>query len=190
MIDRFSRWSEAIPVKDMTVESLASSFCTHWISSFGAPKTTTTDQGSQFESTLFKALANLVSAKHVHTISYHPASKGLIKRWDRSLKAALMCHRLMPWIELSPSVELGLRTCLKEDMKASAAELLYGTPLRIRGELFLNENKPADPQIFEEKFCEHMREPLPTPAAHHIKPNIFILQDLCTCSHILITDAV
>jgi hypothetical protein len=37
----------------------------------------------------------------------------------------------MSWIELLSTVLLGLRTTIKEDIKASAAELLYGTTLRI-----------------------------------------------------------
>jgi hypothetical protein len=80
---------------------------------------------------LFKALANLIGAKHIHAIYYHPASNGLIKHWYQSFKAALMCHSSMLWIKLLPTVLLGLRTCIKEDIKASAAELLYGMPLRI-----------------------------------------------------------
>jgi cleavage and polyadenylation specificity factor subunit 1 len=75
--------------------------------------------------------------------------------------------------------------------KASAAELLYGTPLRIRGEFFANENMPADLQIFVEKFREHMRELRPTPMARNIKPSMFILKDLYTYSHVFLkTDAV
>jgi cleavage and polyadenylation specificity factor subunit 1 len=102
-----------------------------------------------------------------------------------------MCHHSIPWTDLLPTVLLGLRTCFKEDIKASAAELLYGMPLRITGEFFVNENMPANPQIFMEKFREHMRELRPTPAAHHIKPSMFNLKDLYTCSHVFLrTDAV
>jgi cleavage and polyadenylation specificity factor subunit 1 len=90
-----------------------------------------------------------------------------------------------------PAVLLGLRTCFKEDVKASAVELLYGTPLRITGEFFVNENTPADPQIFMEKFREDMRELRPTPTAHHIKPSMFILKVLYTCTHVFLrTDVV
>jgi cleavage and polyadenylation specificity factor subunit 1 len=166
-------------------------FFMHWISRFGPPKTITTDQGTQLESTLFKALANLVGAKRIHTAPYHSASNELIERWHRSLKAAIMCHRSMPWIELLPTVLLGLRTCIEEDIKASAAELLYGMPLGMHGELFANNNMPADLQIFGDKFREHMRELRLTPAAHHIKSNMFILKDLYTCSHVFLrTDAM
>lgn len=88
-------------------------------------------------------------------------------------------------------VLLGLRTCLKEDIQASPAELVYGSPLRIPGEFFSNEEKSADPQIFVEKFRIHMRKLRPTITAHHIKPSMFILKDMYTCSHVVLRkDAV
>ena len=110
MIDRFSRWPEAIPLKDMTADTVATAFWTHWIARFGCPKTITTDQGTQFESALFKALTNLTGTKRARTAAYHPQANGMIERWHRSFKAALMCHSTTPWIELLPTVLLGLRT--------------------------------------------------------------------------------
>ncbi|KAH8360903.1 hypothetical protein KR084_005036, partial [Drosophila pseudotakahashii] len=49
---------------------------------------------------------------------------------------ALMCHPNTPWPELLPVVLLGLRTCFKEDLNSSAAEMLYGTLVRLPNEFF------------------------------------------------------
>jgi len=76
MIDRFTRWPEAVPLSNITAETIATMFWTHWISRFGYPKTITMDQGTQFESALFKHLANLAGSKHIHTTAYHPQSNG------------------------------------------------------------------------------------------------------------------
>ena len=118
MIDRFLRWPEAIPLTDITADTIASAFYTHWIARFVASRTITTEQGSQFEAALFKALLNLVETNHTRSLPYHPAANGLVERWHRSLKAALMCHGSTAWVELLPTVLLGLRTCYKEDIKA------------------------------------------------------------------------
>lgn len=72
MIDRFSRWPEAIPLKDMSAQSVATAFWTSWISRFGCPITITTDQGTQFESALFKSLSNFTGSKRSRTTAYHP----------------------------------------------------------------------------------------------------------------------
>ncbi|KAK2577094.1 hypothetical protein KPH14_001013 [Odynerus spinipes] len=55
----------------------------------------------------------------------------MIERWHRSLKTSIMCHDDRNWVEALPIVLLGLRTSIKDDIKASAAELTYGTTLRL-----------------------------------------------------------
>jgi cleavage and polyadenylation specificity factor subunit 1 len=169
MIDRFSRWPEAVPLSNITADTIATAFWTHWISRFGSPKTITTDQGTQFESAVFKQLANLIGSKHFHTTAYHPQSNGLIERWHRSFKSSLMCSSGTPWPQLLPTVLLGLRTCFKEDIKSSAAEMIYGVPIRLPNEFFTNMDETVNPTTFLSSFREHMQNIRPTPTAHHIK---------------------
>lgn len=152
IIDKFSRWPEAIPMRDVTADSVATGFYQQWVCRFGSPLSITTDQGRQFESKLFESLAKLIGSKRIRTTPYHPASNGLVERWHRSLKAALMCGRQIPWMDLLPSVMLGLRTAFKEDLGATCAEMLYGTTLRVPGEFFVTTDLPANPQNFVEKF--------------------------------------
>lgn len=188
MIDRFSRWPEAVPLTDITADTVATAFYANWIARFGAPRTVTTDQGAQFEAALFKALTNLAGCNRTRTAAYHPASNGLIERWHRTLKTALICHGGRQWVEYLPTVLLGLRTSCKEDIKASAAEILYGTTLRIPGEFFDSEDPPIDPEIFVEKLRVHMRQLRAQPAAHHIKPKPFIHKELHTCTHVFVRE--
>ena len=127
IIDRFSRWPHAVLLQNMHAETVALAFYNEWISLFGAPLTITTDQGAQFESSLFTALAQLVGASKIRTTPYHPQPNGILERWHRTLKAALMCHPQVQWTKLLPTVLLGLRSTYKEDLGASPAELLFGT---------------------------------------------------------------
>lgn len=43
LIDRFSRWPVAVPIRDIEAPTITRAFYDNWIANFGAPKTLTTD---------------------------------------------------------------------------------------------------------------------------------------------------
>jgi cleavage and polyadenylation specificity factor subunit 1 len=52
----------------------------------------TTDQGRQFDSQFFQSLASMCDIQFSRTTGYHRAANGLMERFHRTLKAAIMCH--------------------------------------------------------------------------------------------------
>ena len=44
MMDRFSRWFEAVPMRNITAENVAEKFFNHWITRFGVPDFLISDQ--------------------------------------------------------------------------------------------------------------------------------------------------
>ena len=80
----------------------------------------------------------LLGVKHLRTTAYHPASDGMVERLHRQLKAAIKCYDTGNWVEILPIVLLGIRTAIKEDLNATAAEMIYGTGIiRLPVEFFL-----------------------------------------------------
>jgi transposase InsO family protein len=144
-VDRFTRWPEVVLIPDITAETVARALLTGWISGFDCPQTITTDQGRQFESQLFHSLAKLCGIHLSRITAYHPAANGLVERFHRTLKAAIMCHADQHWTEALPLVLLGIRSSLKADLQASSAELVYGEPLRIPGEFLTQTAHPVEP---------------------------------------------
>ena len=96
-----------------------------------------TDRGGQSESDLWKQISQILGTTRCRTTAYHPCANGLIERFHRQLKASL---RALPdsnkWAEALAMVMLGIRTALKDDLQCTAAELVYGTTLRLPGEFF------------------------------------------------------
>jgi hypothetical protein len=91
-VDRFNRWPEVIPIPDITADTVARALLTGWISRFGCPQTINTDQGRQLESHLFQSLARMCGIQLARMTAHHPAANGLVERFHRTLKAAIMCH--------------------------------------------------------------------------------------------------
>jgi len=74
----------------------------------------------------------------------------------RTLKAAIMCHAGEQWTEALPLVLLGIRTSYKEDLQSSAAELVYGEPLRVPGEFLVPATPKVEASIFIQQLRRHM----------------------------------
>jgi cleavage and polyadenylation specificity factor subunit 1 len=123
-VDCFTRWPEVTPILGITADTVARALLTGWISRFGCPQTITTDQGRQFESQLFRSLANMCDIQLSQMTAHHPAANGLVEQFHRTLKAAIVCHTDQQWTEALPLVLLAIRTALKEDLQSSVAELV------------------------------------------------------------------
>ncbi|GFU73956.1 hypothetical protein TNCV_3784711 [Trichonephila clavipes] len=184
MIDRFSKWPEAQPLKDITAETVAEAFFSSWVSRFGTPAILTTDRGRQFESSLFKALSKLLGVQKCRTTGYHPQANGMIEELHRPLKSAIKCHATERWTEVLPIILLGLRASLKEDILCTPAELVFGTTIRLPGEMF-DSSKPDDDVVnFVSKLKSHMQSLHPKPPKHHGKRPVFIHPGLLEATHV------
>jgi len=176
IIDRSTRWLEAVPLSSTSAEACADAVCSAWIARFGVPAAMTSDRGRQFTSAVWTSLCSTLGVEHCTTTSYHPQSNGMVERAHRQLKDALRSRLAgSRWLEHLPWVLLGLRAAPKEDSALSSAEMVFGTQLRLPGELasgqlvvdeaFLRRLKEAEPlPTRQPSYAEAAARPAPTPA--------------------------
>ena len=162
VVDRFSCWPEAIPLNDTSSISCARALIYHWIARFSVPADMSSDREPQFTSKLWTSMAELLGTQLHHTTSYHPQANGLVERFHHHLKSALQARLTGPsWTQELPWVLLGIRTAPKEDSGCSSAEMLYGSPLTVPGEVIPGYSTHPDHnlqlKILRDSLC-----PIPT----------------------------
>jgi hypothetical protein len=128
----------------MEAATVADALVNVWIARFGVPVQITTDRGTQFSSSTWTSLCKKLGIIHIMTTAYHPQSNGMIERSHRQLKNSLRARLAGDqWSDHLPWVLLGLRAAPKEDANVSSAELVFGTPLTLPGELVDAAEPPA-----------------------------------------------
>ncbi|XP_057334371.1 uncharacterized protein LOC130673399 [Microplitis mediator] len=152
---------------------------------YGVPTRITSDQGGQFRSSLFQSLSKLFGITHLLTTPYHPQSNGLVERQHRQLKAALLCHD-DTWYDALPVVLLGLRAAWKEDIQATPAELVYGEPIRLLGELLVPSKKHANAESVLRDLKSFFNNLASAETSRHGERSVFCFRDLNTCFHVLV----
>jgi cleavage and polyadenylation specificity factor subunit 1 len=192
-LDRFSRFPEAIPLTNITATTVAEAFLLHWIARYGVPVTITTDRGSQLESAHFNSILQMLGIKRIRTTAFHPQSNGILERFHRTLKGAFKAQKSPnDWYYNLPLILLGLRCTMKEELNASAAELLYGSTLRLPGDFFEAPHK--DEMIPANEYVEKLRHFMSKcryQAPKQQQRRTYLHKDLKECTHVFVRiDAV
>ncbi|GFO45268.1 Pol polyprotein [Plakobranchus ocellatus] len=105
IIDRNTRWPEAIPISNIKTAECVQTLVGGWISRFGIPEDLSSDCISQF--LLWTEIAKRLRVKVHRTTAFHPQANGMIERFHRMLKAALKARLTgNNWVEELPCCTL------------------------------------------------------------------------------------
>jgi hypothetical protein len=161
IVDRTTRWPEAIPLNGIAAADCAAALVSGWIQRFGVPSVITSDRGAQFTSSLWSALCSILSISHVQTTAYHPQSNGLVERFHRRLKEALQARAAGPdWLTHLPWVLLGIRTAVPLEGGPSPAEAVMGCQPMLPGE-FLSTGEPPLEEFLAKLKANSLQPPRP-----------------------------
>ena len=194
VVDRFTRWPTAIPLADTSAQSVIDGFVSGWVQNFGVPSIVTSDRGSQFSSALFQQLTQAWGIQVNMTTPYHPEANGMVERFHRRLKEALIALGAAEpdkWFWKLPMALLAIRTTVKPDIGASPSDLVYGEGLAVPGEALPRvPSSDAEQSRRREATLANLRLEVarlqPTETSAHRRPLVHIPADLQTCTHVFV----
>jgi transposase InsO family protein len=166
IVDRATRWPEALPLRATLASACTMALFHGWVSRFGVPDVITSDRGPQFTSQVWSELCQLLNIKHNMTTAYHPESIGMVECMHRRLKDVLRARATsVSWLHDLLWVLLGIRSTPREDSGLTAAEAVFGSKVTVPGEFLSCPEKP-------DKFMEELKVAMsgfkPSPVRHNI----------------------
>jgi transposase InsO family protein len=104
--DYFTKWTEAVALKNMTHKEVIEFITEHIIHRFGIPQTLTTDQGTSFMSKEVREFAELYRIKLLNSSPYYAQANGQAESSNRTLINLIKRRYLI-------ILNIGIRFCLK-----------------------------------------------------------------------------
>jgi transposase InsO family protein len=89
LVDHFTKWAEALPVRNHNAQTVARVLFDNVFCRMGMPVRCLTDQGAEFESTLFQQLCQFMGINKVRTTPYRPSTNAVVERFHRTLNSML-----------------------------------------------------------------------------------------------------
>ena len=129
VMDYFTKWAEAIPLRDQTAASISVAII-KICCSFGVPDIMLLDQGKNFESHLFHQVLLAFGIQKSHITAYHPQGNGMVKRINHSLLQLLHCYVETEddWKQFLPMLMYACSTATHPSTKLSPFELMFERP--------------------------------------------------------------
>jgi transposase InsO family protein len=158
--DHFTRWSDAIPIPNASADTVATILDERIFSYFGVPEVIHTDQGSQFESDLFKSCCTLWNCKKTRTAPYTPTANSLVERGNRvlgsSLRALLLEHQHQEWDLLVPQIMRTIRATPHSITGETANFMMLGREVRLPESLTCPEVLEEEQTVIE--YVENLQK--------------------------------
>jgi transposase InsO family protein len=143
IVDQFSRWPMAIPLRGKTTGEIARALHDHLVTQHGPPITILSDRGRELISKAMQYLCRSWGVRRVVTGGYNPTGNAFCERFHRYLNSAITT--LKPgssespeWDRLVPAVLFSYRCSINDATGFSPYYMLHGKEPRLPEELLFN----------------------------------------------------
>ena len=150
MVDHFSKFAFAIPLRCHTAPVVARALIIHVFSYFGAPIQILTDRGPEFESELFRELLRWMEIEKIRTTVFRPSTNGVVERFHRTLNSMLaksINDSQRNWDERLPLVLAAYRASVHESTGFTPNRLFLGREVRLPIDLAMGLHPDENPDF-------------------------------------------
>ena len=141
IVDQFTKWVEAYPMKDQQGETVAKIVVGEFIAKFGCPLEIPTDQGRNFEGVLFKEMCALLEINKTRTTSFRPSANGQVERLNYSIAQIIRCfvgEKQEKWDEYVGLAASAIRATVNRSTGFTPNMLMLGREVRCPVDLMLD----------------------------------------------------
>ncbi|KAA0060610.1 uncharacterized protein E6C27_scaffold22G004880 [Cucumis melo var. makuwa] len=127
--DYFSRWAEAVPLREAKKENIVNFVQTYIIYRYGIPHRIVTDNGRQFANTLMDKLCEKFNFKQYKSSMYNAAANGLAEAFNKTLCSLLkkvVSKTKRDWQEKIGEALWAYRTTHRTPTGVTPYSLVYG----------------------------------------------------------------
>ena len=162
ILDRFSRYCAAAPLKTQTSQEIAKQLLSKWVFKMGVPEIILSDQGANLSlAEVMKDLYHILGIQKVRTTAYHPETNGAIERRHKDLVNVLkklVGENPQHWHQHLDIALFGLNSAISSSTGYSPHDLVFSYPVRV----------PAD-LVFSVTTTEHYKNGAHLKSANYYK---------------------
>ncbi|XP_053378575.1 uncharacterized protein LOC128548173 [Mercenaria mercenaria] len=162
IVDYFTKWIVALPIRNQEATTVAKNFVEKFVTVFGVPKQIHSDQGTNFESNVFREMCEILGSEKTRTTALRPQSDGLVERGHRKIKSMLskfVSENQKDWDTFLPITSMAHNSAVQESTGFTPSMLMLGREIDLPVDLALGspENQTNNT---ETEYAEALTEKL------------------------------
>lgn len=164
VVDSFSKWSEAIPLRNKEAQTVAKALVENVFCRLGCPLELLSDNGTEVHSAVMLELCKLLQIDKLNTTVYKPSTNAMCERFHRSLNTLMgkvISERQTDWDDHLPFVMAALRASKHEATGYSPNLLMLHRETRSPADLVYGLSEQSDPTTYDD-YVETVRERMRT----------------------------
>ena len=160
IVDSFSKWAEAVALRDKGAETVARALVEHVFCRFGCPLELLSDNGQEVHSTIMKELCRLLQIDKLNTSTYKASTNATCERFHRSLNTIMgkvASAQQSDWDDLLPFVLAAYRASRHDSTGYSPNFIMLHREVRTPADLMYGLPDGSDPTTCD-NYVENVRE--------------------------------